>query len=181
MIIEHVTWKDRIFSGKFFCREKKSKASATKLFNFYRVRGHTIGQDTRVAVEKDKERRISIYKYKPLEQFQLLFVLPPPLLLDADSSCEYSPHGFLFDHPLPFFFFLPSIVSLDSVIIFPPTHGFCTRSKAISTILYYFLIVFLSFLSFYIERGEKVDKYKGLIWDSVLIVNKHLWIWFSIV
>lgn len=105
MIIEHVTWKDRIFSGKFFCREKKSKASATKLFNFYRVRGHTIGQDTRVAVEKDKERRISIYKYKPLEQFQLLFVLPPPLLLDADSSCEYSPHGFLFDYPLPFFFF----------------------------------------------------------------------------
>lgn len=126
-------------------------------------------------MEKDKERRISIYKYKPLEQFQLLFVLPPPLLLDADSSCEYSPHGFLFDHPLPFF--LPSIVSLDSVIIFPPTHGFCTRSKAISTVLYYFLIVFLSFLSFYIEREEKVGQTQGsyLGTDSVLIVNKHLW------
>lgn len=122
MIIEHVTWKDRIFSGKFFCREKKSKASATKLFNFYRVRGHTIGQDTRVAVEKDKERRISIYKYKPLEQFQLLFVLPPPLLLDADSSCEYSPHGFLFDHPLPFFFFCP-LSCLSTLLSFfhPPT------------------------------------------------------------
>lgn len=67
------------------------------------VRERSGGEEVR------REQGISIYKYKPSSQFQLL---SGSLLLDANSNCESSLHASLFSPHSP------PLSRLDSVIIF---------------------------------------------------------------
>lgn len=97
---------------------------------------------------------------------------PPPLLLDADSSCEYSPHGFLFDRP--------PLSCLSTLLSFfhssQSRHGFCTSSH---TRFQPSFIIF-GWIGFFVPIYNVIEKRKkkhGSYLDTDILITSSFNCW----
>lgn len=97
---------------------------------------------------------------------------PPPLLLDADSSCEYSPHGFLFDRP--------PLSCLSTLLSFfhssQSRHGFSTSSH---TRFQPSFIIF-GWIGFFVPIYNVIEKRKkkhGSYLDTDILITSSFNCW----